>query len=774
MVFVLKVAVLAAALLFVSSGSAHAEILHAPVGGRAVPLGDGRVACEPPTGDWEAEQHGRLVRPPAQEEAVGRAIELKVAATAAACAESDVRMTLIVVDRYPVIDLATVVFSPDEGRLDAQGARLNGVTIAWTSGAKQGYDSCHDMFTEQGVERCSWGVARNASADLNVTTLTWLPRGARIDASAVFYDAAGRLIPPESFVLRPSRVVLTRLLPADAAVDLATGQGEVPLLHPEAVGSAECGQLSCEMTDGRLIVRGASSLVSSFELKLRLVPNVFVARKDQLDTQLSVKLPVMHCPMTIVSGSPIRNNDDAKVIVKLDGRCARDLTGLRFVTRDGSLKILQSQVDRDSTYVLLHLGRTSSDSLTVSAVRGEAEGIALAVAYTPTRNPPQVRAALELPTHPNLDFIPNNRWASVHVTPAGERQYFAPLSTEGVYMVQEQPGAPSLIRAEPHAAGLATLRFGLRTSNLPAGLDHVDLAVLADPLQRSTGEANLPAPLEGTKDRKPLVEFLCGGGNVPLQRVSIGVTAYLSFDLRDTCRVIFHRDRLTPEDGTQKLNFEIDVLKPDGSVRGEAHVNEVVIVRAGAEPRFAWIRGVTDPFDRIRVHVSHVADDRHYIGAAELRTGAPSAQWTAVMGVGRLRLYGTSTIPAGLYRFGLGEGARDSSGVLQLNFGVISRLVWLDKDGKEFPLAFETGVLVFGITNSKSPSGEDLFQVGIVAGLGFAVPIANRSMPSQASVNLHLWFETSAMRKDKGDETASRFALIFGPSISIGNVGTSL
>jgi hypothetical protein len=564
--------------------------------------------------------------------------------------------------------------------------------------------------------------------------------------------------------------VPSRLLPVDAAVDLATGQGEVPLLHPEAVGSAECGQLTCEMTEGRLVVRGASSLVSSFELKLRLVPHVFVTRKEQLETQISVKLPVMHCPMTIVSGSPIRNNDDAKVIVRLEGRCARDLTGVRFVTRDGSLKVLQTQVDRDNTYVLLHLGRTSSDALTISAVRGEAEGIALAVAYAPTRSPPQVRAALELPTQPNLDFIPNNRWASVHVSPAGEKQYFAALSVEGVYVVQEQPGAPSLSRAEPHAAGLAVLRFGLRTANLPAGLDHVDLAVLEDPLQRSTGEANLPASLEGTKDRKPLVEFLCGGGTIPLQHIEIGVTAYLSFDLRDTCRVVFHRDRLQPEDGTQKLNFEIDVLRPDGSVRGEAHVSEVVIVRASAEPRYAWIRGVTDPFDRIRVHISHVSDDRHYIGAAELKTGAPSAMWTAVMGVGRLRLYGTSTIPAGLYRFGLGENARDSSGVLQLNFGVISRLVWLDKDGKEFPLAFETGVLVFGITNSKSPSGENLFQVGIVAGLGFAVPIANRSMPSQASVNLHLWYETSAMRETE----ASRFALIFGPSISIGNVGTSL
>ena len=71
----------------------------------------------------------------------------------------------------------------------------------------------------------------------------------------------------------------------------------------------------------------------------------------------------------------------------------------------------------------------------------------------------------------------------------------------------------------------------------------------------------------------------------------------------------------------------------------------------------------------------------------------------------------------------------------------------------------------------KSPaSGDQLRQVGVVAGFGFAVPISNRGQLSQASINLHAWFEANAMRSVEG----SRFAFIFGPSISIGNVGTSL
>jgi len=744
--------------------SAHAEVIQAPVGGKSFPLGTGRVACETELGGWTIE-HGNRIRPPRDEAAIGTSIELRVAANPAACDDAE-HITLVAVANFPAIDPATVVFSPDEGRLDAEGPRLDGVAVGWKSGENTGFDTCHDVYAKDGVEHCSWGVAKGESADTRITTFSWYPRGARYDAESVWYDASGRKLGVDNFALMPARITLTRLVPADAAVDLATGQGEIPLVHPEAVASAECGQLTCEMIEGRLIVRGSANLVNSVDVKLRLVPHVFVSRKEQLEAQVLTKLPVMHCPMSFASGLPIRNNDDAKVILRLDGRCAHDADKFRYMYRDQQLKVEQTLTERDSTFVLLALGRVGGDNISISAFRGETDSIAVAVAYSPLRSAPQVRASLELPRHPNINFIPFNRWATVHVSPAGEHQYFSLLPIEGIYYVKEQHAAPSLIRAEPHAAGLTVLRFGLRADRVPAGLDTVDLAVVTDPLQRAPGEANIAAPIEGNEKHKPLVEVLCGGGAVPLKELRMGVTEYISYDLRDTCRVVFHRDRLSDESGTQKLNFEVDVLKPDGSTRGEAHVAEVVTLRAAKEPRYAWIAGVTDPFDRLRIRVSHVSDENHYIGAAELKTGEPAAQWTAVLGAGRLRLYGTSTIPTGLYRF----GDKYHSGVLSLNFGVISRLSVLDKEGKEFPLALETGVLVFGVSNSYSTIDPsiNLRQVGVVVGVGFAVPIANRGQVSQASINVHAWLEANVMHN-----APDRIAFVFGPSISIGNVGTS-
>jgi hypothetical protein len=107
---------------------------------------------------------------------------------------------------------------------------------------------------------------------------------------------------------------------------------------------------------------------------------------------------------------------------------------------------------------------------------------------------------------------------------------------------------------------------------------------------------------------------------------------------------------------------------------------------------------------------------------------------------------------------------------MSLSFGVISRLTWLDTDGKEGLLGLEAGVMAFALSADQNPAnpGQTLTQVGAVGGLGVAIPIANPGAPTQASINLHMWFE---QRLTSG--AGSPQALIFGPSISFGNVGTT-
>jgi len=599
--------------------------------------------------------------------------------------------------------------------------------------------------------------------------LSLIPAGGRADAEVTNYDVQGELAAPSSFVLTPARVVLSNVVPPDASIDLSTGRGEVELSHPEAVSAADCGAQRCELTGRALLVRSLSSNVGSVDVKFRLIPGVVVAKGAGFESAPSVSLAVVHCPMSVPSGPLLRDTEAASMVLRIEGRCAREVPSLRFMIGSDPAEVRMTLVDSTGTDVLIYVGNTSASAVTVTAVHEDDSGVAVAVARVETSLPPRSSASLEIPGHKNLGFIPTNRPAIVHLPPLGPHGRLVPLAVPGVYSVQKH-GSEYAITGDPDASGQVSLRFGYRVDSLPGDLAEADLGLITSPVQRPIREANLPAPIGGSAlGPHPIVEFVCGTPDNPAERIMPGVTAHLPFESRDNCRLIFHRDRLPLSYGTQKLNLEIDVLDSDGGSRAEGHVAESIVMRPGAEPIYAWINGVKAPFDRILVRLSHAADEAHYVGALEIQTGAPEVKWTAILGTGRARLYATTTIPTGLYRFG--DAAH--SGVLSLNFGIVSRLTWLSKDGHEGFLGLEAGIMAIGLTNDKSGTGQSLTQVGAVAGLGLSVPIANRSTPTQASINLHAWFEVDISHRGE-DSQASRTSVIFGPSISIGNIGTNL
>lgn len=320
------------------------------------------------------------------------------------------------------------------------------------------------------------------------------------------------------------------------------------------------------------------------------------------------------------------------------------------------------------------------------------------------------------------------------------------------------------IVGDPDAEGYAQLQFALRSDDVPAVLGDIDLAIATDPIQRKIHEANVPVPLgPSMSGGPPLVEFKCGpsGKSVSLRP---GDPINLPFSFRDSCRVTVHRQRLRRENGRQRITLSIDVYSADGASRSEGRLKDTLEIGPGREPRQIWVQGVTTPFDRVVVRVSHDGGDDHYVAGSELNAGGPAVQWSVILGNGNVRLYATSAIPAGLYRF----GDKDHSGLLSLNFAVISRLTWLTSDGKEGLIGLEGGVMVIGLANSVSTTGKSLTEVGVPIGLGLSIPIANRLQAAEASINLHGWLEFPISRDDHSP------AFIFGPSISIGNVGANL
>jgi hypothetical protein len=745
-----------------------AETLQAPIGGRSLWLGSARVGCSPPGGGWVLDASGHYLRPPLQDDAIGKAVELKIAADSSKCASGATQVTLVATGKWPQVDRSTVLLYADEARVEARGRNLRGLALSWRSRSASGLDVCHTPKLEPTAEHCSWNVGQGLPANPQSGALAWVPAGGRAGADVTTFGVDGKPVQPETFVLPPARVILNHLLPPDSAIDLSSGRGEVALTHADAVLSVSCGAVRCEMAGGKLVVRGLSKVLNAVEATFKLVPNVFMSREAGAETQPTAHLAVLHCPMSVVSGPVLRGLDSAQTVVHIAGRCAEDVPALRFLVEEKPLAVVDTQFHSKGADVLLRLGKYDADTLTIVAVRREDQSNAVAIARTDTIAPPHVRTALELPGYPNIGFIPNNRSALVHLPKLGHQAYLEVLPVQGVYRVGKQGGFTS-VQGDPNAAGLTALSLGYRSNALRGAMRRANLAVLTDPLQRGIHEANIPSPIDVSAfGPRPLIELICSDEGKTF-RVKPAETARLPFSARDNCRLVFHRERLSAEYGTQKLSLDIEVVTLDGVSRGEGRVSQTVVLRSGFTPRLAWIRGVQAPFDRVIVRLSHAPDEAHYVGALEIPTGAPAVQWTMVLGTGRARLYAMTAIPTGLYRFGDDE----HSGLLSLNFGIVSRLTWLDSEGREGLLGLEAGVMAFGLTDSKSTTGRSLTQIGGVAGLGLSVPISSRSSAAAAAINLHGWLEMDITSQDEAQRD-NRFAFIFGPSISIGNVGANL
>lgn len=751
---------------------ARADTLEAPIGGKSIPLPRSVVGCGAAGNGWSLDAGGRTVRPPAGGPP-GASFDLQVAATAADCKTPNQTVKLVALGSKPEIDLSTLVLAVDEGRLEARGKNARGSVVAVANGAGIATDTCGDPKLEGSNEVCTWAVPKTTSADPTKSTVQIYPAGAIPSTDATFFDAEGKPWGPGAFSVAPARVEIDSLLPNDASVDVSKGVGVVPISHAEAVAAVDCAPQRCDAANGALTVEAPPAAITAIDVKLRLLPHVVFTRKNPPDSQATLRVSVLRCPMSVASGPVPRAIDGARVVVKVEGACAGDASALRYVTGGRQLDVLKTQHDKDATWVVLALGNVDADSVSIAALRSgdpsnaKIEGATVAVARAETRKLPTIRTVLELEGYPSIDFIPTNRDAIVHLPKiSGAELVLVPV--ENVYTVRVDSGV-TRIRGDANAAGLATLQIAYRVPSLPAPLDKLDLLELTDTLQRSVKQANVPAPFDLTASSpQPLVEITCLDSDRKTFRVQPGNAVHVPFAQRDSCKLIIHRERLSQEYGTQKLQLEVDVAKLDGSVRSEGHVSQTIVLRAGGEPRIAWIHGVAAPYDRVNVRLSQVPDEAHYLGALEIATGSPDVQWSVIFGTGHVRIYATTAIPTGLYRF----GDSHSSGPLSLNFGVISRFTWLDSEGHEGLLGLEGGVMVFGLTGDTTASGNTLTQVGGVVGIGFSIPIANAGQTTQASINLHGWFE-QRLTQSTGDGQESAQAIIFGPSISIGNVGTT-
>jgi hypothetical protein len=758
----------------VVAAPAKALTIQAPLGGAAITLPADRLLCGVVPEGWSADVTRKHLKPPAAGR-LGQTAEVTLASSLAGCTNGNgEKATLIVTGNLPAFDAASVTLSVDAGRLEIRGDGLEGMRVGWRSGTRAGADACLNVPKDKGRDLCALEIDRKLPADPRAVVLRWAAAGGRADADSVIYDQSGAVLPEDQTRLSLARVLVSRVFSAANTVDVASGEGRVELLHPEAVSSVDCGVARCDMHETGFVVRGVPASSTSLTARVRLLPHVFLTRGEAMDSVLTEVLSVLRCPLAMLSGEPMRNVDNLSVLVRMDAACAKDIGGVKWTAGGEVVAPERIETMPDGVYVLLRIGRVSADRLTLIASRQE-DGSVLAVLAEKTWEAPPLRTSLTIPTVGEIDFIPKNRAAVLTVAPVLRTGRLVPVSVPGAYVVSEQKDGFH-IRGEPTSGGYTALRFAYRSTSVPKGFADTDFGTLVDPVQRPIRQANVPAPLgESSVTSRPIMELMCSTGQGKLVIIKPGTSPHIPFTERESCRLVIHRDRIPEQDGDQRVDIDVSVTAVGGE-RGDAKRSLHLVLRHAPNRDVIWLSGAKEQFDRINVRVTHIFDESQYMNSSS-RTEIPTSQWTVVTENSNFRFYATAAIPTALYRFS--KDPQDlGSGPLALNFGVLSRLSWLDENGHEGLVGLEGGVMGMGLATEKDR------QLALVAGLGVSVPLGNINQPTQASVNIHAWasytvgHRTATLTNDNGSKgetiDLNPWAFVFGPSITIGNVGTFL
>jgi hypothetical protein len=659
---------------------------------------------------------------------------------------------------WPAIDPSSVTLALDDGELELRGRALAGLRVRWRSTAGPGETTCDASATDQ----CRAIFDPEHPLDLS-PGLTWLPDGAAGTDGELVFDADGRPSAAEQRRLLTARTALSMLVRPDAVIDAFTTGGVVPLRHADLIAAIDCAPANCVIDGGGLLVSNVPVGATSVAVHVKLASHVALRRGDAVETAPVLRIPVVRCPLAVVSGPPLRGVDAQTVVVEIDGRCAAEADHLRFMVSGVPVERGAIQSSADRAFAAIRIGRTDADAISISAMRDQGDDAVSALVRIATRAAPGVRVSLELPTRGAIDFVPTNVDAVAHATAADWDGTVRVAPIDGVYLVASR-GGDATVRGTASAGGLVALRVELRRA-LPVPVGEIAVTTIAEPVERPIHEASTAAPLLDGRGG-PLAELLCDTGD-GVTAIDPGALAHVPFDHHDSCRLLLHRERIDPAMGRQRLALELDVTRVDGSARAEARMARTITLAHGDAPRTLWLRGAESRFDHYTLRLSQSDDDTHQDGDGgdEL----PSAQWSVVTGRGRARIYATSAIPTGLYRV----SDRDHSGILTLNFGVLARLTWLDSLGREGIVAAEGGVLTVGLANDTSATGKSLTQIATVFGVGLSVPIANRALAAETSVNLHAWIELEPSRA-LGQGQGDAWAFVFGPSITVGNLGADL
>jgi hypothetical protein len=257
---------------------------------------------------------------------------------------------------------------------------------------------------------------------------------------------------------------------------------------------------------------------------------------------------------------------------------------------------------------------------------------------------------------------------------------------------------------------------------------------------------NIPLSLlAGAAPESGFFEVICGSPGHE-RKIEIGKLARIPYEERESCRIVFHRQRIPPSAGLQSLRVQA------------GDFNQIISLSHGSGSLTVAIpTGERKEYERLTVAISHDMFGGHYVEQSRQSLGE-EARYRILLSDSWWRIGATTALPTGMFRF----GAASVEGAIPLSAGALGRMTYIQKDGRDFPLGVEVGL--FGTNLSGQP------DFSIVGGLGLSIPVLNPDTSLQASFNIHAWLEYAPTRLSRDE---SPFAFLFGPSFTIGRLSTT-
>ena len=574
--------------------------------------------------------------------------------------------------------------------------------------------------------------------------------------SVELWDRHGASVPLEAFRLPLGKILLDRSPVHDGPINGWRERAEVAIRWPGTVASASCADEDCRLSgDGSVVVvSSVPAEGSELELSLRLAPRVMLRGPHGLSAQTTADVPLARCQVKPLVPVILSGLADHRVPIQLDGDCPSDLSSLTVETVPVSQATVVATDGPHRLDLSLGLVPRGAQVLHLTLRAGPRQAVVGTAKIPMTDSWSFTRATLTDREIGDVDVIPMNRPVEVKVL-AQDYRMSAALTVEplpGFYRVL--PGTPgtnhTLIEGGAETGGSVPILVGYRPPEAHLAPDAPPLVVFQALPGYQIHEVSVPVPLAPEHPGpRPFLQIICHDPTGAEHLIAQGQVINLPHDSRHSCRLSIDKTVLGPENGPQRLRLSITMTHPD-TTPAPGGFSKVFQVRPGPGGDSIWL----DPsvsvheFDHMRVTLAHDDPGHFYLGSSDSLTGAGFTALSVEIIFGN-RINGPE------------------AGAIDFSAGALIRLALLDKRGVEFPIDGEFGIFGTGISQQANLS--------FVLGPGLTVPILNPGQAAQASVGIHAWLEYSPTITNPSGPTHiwNQIAVIFGPSVSIGDFGAN-